>query len=188
VEREFRNLEKEVAAFQQATKLSCLARCGKCCQRPDIAATPLEFLPLAYHLFKSGEAEAWYYKLGEMQGDLCPLFQPLLREQDLGFCGNYPYRGLICRLFGYAATTDKWDKFKLVTCKPLKTEKTNSVEQAQAYIDEGGPVPIMRNYQLRLMGIAPELSRKQVPIWEAIREALQVVLSYYAFRRPRKSS
>ena len=187
VEREFRNLEKEVTAFQQVTGLSCLARCGKCCHRPDIAATALEFLPLAYHLYKSGLAETWYQKLSEESGNLCPVFLPLLKEEDKGFCSAYPYRGLICRLFGYSANTDKWGNANLVTCRPLKEEKTDDVKSAQDYIQKGGNVPLMRNYQLRLMGIDPELSRKQYPIREAIRQALVVVLSYYAFRRPRKS-
>lgn len=187
MEREFRNLEKEVTAFQHVTGLSCLARCGKCCQRPDISATTLEFLPLAYHLFKTGNAENWYHKLTDEPGNLCPVFIPLLKEGEQGFCSAYPYRGLICRLFGYSATTDKWGRANLVTCRPLKEEKTELVQQAQSHIESGGNVPLMRNYQLRLMGIDPELSRNQLPIQEAIRQALIVVLRYYAFRRPRKS-
>ena len=187
VEREFRNLEKEVTAFQQVTGLSCLARCGKCCHRPDIAATPLEFLPLAYHMYKTGVAEVWYQKLTDESGNLCPVFLPLLKEEDKGFCSTYAYRGLICRLFGYSANTDKWGNAHLVACRPLKEEKPEDLQKAQDHIQKGGIVPLMRNYQLRLMGIDPELSRQQLPIRQAIRQALIVVLSYYAFRRPRKS-
>lgn len=188
VEREFRNLEKEVAAFQQTTGLSCLDRCGRCCQRPEIAATPLEFLPLAYHLFKSGKADEWYDRLTDEPEGLCPAFLPLLREEDKGFCSTYAHRGLICRLFGYSAMTDKWGNASLVTCRPLKDEKQELVAKATDYVQSGGKVPIMRNYQFRLMGIDPELARQQLPIREAIRQAILVVLRYYAFRRPRKGA
>lgn len=188
MEREFHNLEKEVVAFQQTTGLSCLDRCGKCCQRPEIAATPLEFLPLAYHLFKLGKADEWFDKLNADPVGLCPAFLPLLRAQDKGFCSTYAHRGLICRLFGYAAMTDKWGNASLVTCRPLKEEKKDLVDKASTYIQDGGKVPIMRNYQFRLMSIDPDLARQQLPIREAIRQALVVVLRYYAFRRPRKGA
>ena len=52
VEKLFRLAEKDVATFQQATSLKCKSSCGMCCLKPDIAASPLEFLPLAYHLYK----------------------------------------------------------------------------------------------------------------------------------------
>ena len=187
MEREFRHLEKEVAAFQQATGMSCLARCGRCCQHPDISATPLEFLPLAYHLYKTGQAEAWYQRLSEEKGSLCPVFTPLIRESDLGFCSEYPYRGMICRLFGFSAMLDKQGQPRLAACKPLKEEKADIVEGANRHIVAGGRVPVMRDYHFRLMGIDQRLSARQLPIREAIRQALSEVLGYYAFRRPRKS-
>lgn len=187
VEREFRHLEKEVAAFQQATKISCLTGCGHCCRFPDISATPLEFLPLAYHLFKSGLAEAWYERLSSENETLCPLFTPLLREGDRGFCKGYEHRGMICRLFAYSAITDKTGKPRLASCKPLKEERPLEVAQASAYVESGGQVPMMRDYYFRLTAIDPRLAERLVPIREAIRQALAAVLAYYAFRRPRKS-
>jgi len=187
VEREFRHLEKEVAAFQQATGMSCLARCGHCCHHPDISATPLEFLPLAYHLYKTGQAEAWFERLGNETGQLCPLLTPFLREGDLGFCGSYAHRGMICRLFGFSAMTDKTGAPRLASCKPLKEERPHLVARAAGYVAAGGKTPVMRDYYFRLMAIDPRLAERLLPIREAIRRALSEVLAYYAFRRPRKS-
>lgn len=187
VEREFRHLEKEVAAFQQATGMSCLARCGHCCQHPDISATPLEFLPLAYHLYKYGEAEGWYERLTADGSTLCPMFTPLLREGELGFCGSYSHRGMICRLFGFSAMTDKTGKTRLAACRPIKDERPLDLARAGSFIEAGGNVPSMRDYYFRLMAIDPQLSQRLLPIGEAIRQALMTVLAYYAFRRPRKS-
>lgn len=187
VEREFRHLEKEVAAFQQATGMSCLTGCGHCCRHPDVSATPLEFLPLAYRLYKTGQAETWYYRLSAETESLCPLFFPFLQAGDKGFCKGYEQRGMICRLFGFSAMSDKTGKPRLATCKPLKDERSQAVAAAEEYVAAGGPVPIMRDYYFRLMAIDPRLAERLIPIREAIRQALGVVLAYYAFRRPRKS-
>lgn len=51
VEILFNDLDLEINSFQIATKLSCLPGCGKCCTHNQIDASPLEFLPWAYHIF-----------------------------------------------------------------------------------------------------------------------------------------
>ena len=94
---------------------------------------------------------------------------------------------MICRLFGFSATLDKQGQPRLLACRPLKEEKADIVEGANRHIAAGGRVPVMRDYHFRLMGIDQRLSARQLPIREAIRQALSEVLGYYAFRRPRKS-
>jgi hypothetical protein len=44
----FEKLDKEIAAFQSWSGLHCKFGCGKCCTKPDIEATILEFLPFIY--------------------------------------------------------------------------------------------------------------------------------------------
>ena len=63
VERLFARLEIEINAFQKSSGLHCLAGCGKCCTKPDIDATPLEFLPYAFDLFLAGKADETLEKL-----------------------------------------------------------------------------------------------------------------------------
>ncbi|MDQ3534847.1 MAG: YkgJ family cysteine cluster protein, partial [Bacteroidota bacterium] len=53
VEDVFIELDLDIAKFQQETGLGCIRGCGECCKKPDIEATVLEFLPLAYHLYKA---------------------------------------------------------------------------------------------------------------------------------------
>ena len=60
VERVFGQLEKEIREFQEETSLGCLAQCGLCCTKPDIEASIIEFLPFAYHAYKTGTAWEWY--------------------------------------------------------------------------------------------------------------------------------
>jgi hypothetical protein len=51
LEELFEKLEKETTSFQTETNLNCLSGCGQCCSKPDIDASPLEFLPWAFNLF-----------------------------------------------------------------------------------------------------------------------------------------
>ena len=188
VEAVFQELETEVQQFQQHTRLHCLTGCGACCKKPDIDATVLEMLPLAYHFFQTGVAEAWLDRLEALPDDLlCTLFHPFGALHGKGNCTQYAYRGLVCRLFGFAATLDKHGKPMLATCKLIKHEQAGPYQQAQAWIDEGGAVPIMRHYYLRLYAIDPALGERLYSINTAIRMALEKVLFYYHYQAPQAS-
>ena len=121
VEHLFERLDGEISKFQSDTNLHCIAGCGKCCTTPNIDASPLEFLPWAFHLFLNGDAETVLAKLKVKQSSICHIYQPLsLLDSNSGSCGDYQYRGLICRLFGYGATKDKYGALRLATCKIIK--------------------------------------------------------------------
>lgn len=179
----FNNLSKDISDFQDTTNLKCLAQCGLCCTKPDISATPLEFLPLAYHLFKQKKALEWREHLSEFKGSICPLFKSLVLEGDRGFCSDYKHRGLICRLFGFSASLDKTGKPTFITCRPIKETMPDEFNNAQRLINDGGLVPVMRNYYFQLSGIDANLNMRFYPIREAMLKALETVLAYYAYRR-----
>ena len=116
VETLFQNLEVEIIEFQKETKLGCIAGCGKCCSTPEIDASPLEFLPWAFHIFLNGQAEETLLELEQNTTATCFLYRPKsLAEFTTGNCSTYQYRGLICRLFGFGATTDKYGKLRIAT-------------------------------------------------------------------------
>ena len=168
--------------------MHCIASCGKCCKKPEITATPLEFLPLAYHLFKTGEAGVWYERLKSDPHQLqCGVFIPLKKITDHGFCQKYQYRGLICRLFGFTAMRDKNGEALLITCQTIKTEQPEFYQKGLQQAEKGNIV-FMRDYYFRLSAIDPELGREMLPVNEAIRRALEAVLSFYAYRRVRRAS
>lgn len=91
VENLFLQLEQEIAQFQKATGIACPPDCGKCCTYTNIEASPLEFLPWAFHLFLNGEAEKQLDALKLRQTATCLIYSPLLL---IGACSDYPYRGL----------------------------------------------------------------------------------------------
>ena len=187
VERVFKGLEKDLAAFKHATNLKCVSGCGRCCNKPDITASILEFLPLAYNLYKQGVAFEWYQNLGKLESPLCHAFTPVFLQGTGGMCSQYQYRGLVCRLFGFSAKLDKYGVPQLVTCKTIKEEFPVPHQTAIKHISEGKKTPIMRNYYFQLQAIDGNLGTTLLPINEAIREALKVVLSYYAYRKPRSA-
>lgn len=189
VNKLFQALEAEVQLLKEGTGMMCVAGCGKCCFKSDVEATTLEFLPLAYDLFIRGEAEAWLEKIRTAPDrQVCWALQALAADQRSGKCTQYPHRGLICRLFAFSATLDKYGQKRLSTCSIIKTELPDAYQKADAWVREGRPVAVMRHYYFRLTAIDHRLSEKFYPINVAIRLALEEVLAYYSYRRPRKAS
>ena len=180
VNQVFENLDRQIAAFQDVTTLHCKFGCGKCCFKPDIEATILEFLPFAYHLFKEDKAEEWLEKIKSSDSSICHILNPT--QNGAGLCSEYQYRGLICRLFGYSARTNKYGKKELVTCQIIKTEQSGAFQLTESKIEVGLEVPVMNQFYMQLHGIDFELTRDFYPINIAIQHAIETVLHYYAYR------
>ncbi|HEX9152708.1 MAG TPA: YkgJ family cysteine cluster protein [Flavobacterium sp.] len=183
VEEIFSRLENEITAFKSETTLHCRTGCGKCCSTPDIVASPLEFLPWALHLFLNGKAEEMLAQLNNKSDSNCHLYRPLtVLDRNNGSCSNYRYRGLICRLFGYAASRDKYGKLRLATCKIIKEEQQKNYNDTEEAIRKGLYVPIFSDYYMQLTQIDNRLAPILLPINEALKMAIEEVLHYYAYR------
>lgn len=180
VEAVFQKLDAEIARFQSATGMHCKFGCGKCCFKPDIEATPLEFLPFALHLYREGLAEEWHDKLATSEESICHILNPT--QSGAGLCTEYKHRGLICRLFGYSARTNKYDEKELVTCNIIKTEEPAEYEKGVELVKRGEEIPVMSNYYMQLHSIDPDLTTQFYPINVAIRKAIENVLHYFAYR------
>ncbi len=180
VEEVFRKLDAEIASFQSWSNLHCKFGCGKCCFKPDIEATILEFVPFAYHLYQNNLAFEWLEKLRSNDDPICLILNPT--QAGAGLCSQYTYRGLICRLFGYSARTNKYNQKELVTCQIIKTEQKENFEQTVLKIEQGESIPVMSNYYMQLHAIDYELTREFFPINMAIRKAIELVLQYYSYR------
>ena len=176
----FKKLDEEIASFQSWSGLHCKFGCGKCCFKPDIEATILEFLPFANHLHQTGKAFEWLDKLNETDSSICLILNPT--QSGAGLCTEYPHRGLICRLFGYSARTNKYADRELVTCQIIKTEQPQNFEKAVTAISNGSDVPMMNQFYMQLHAIDMDLTRDFYPINIAIKKAIETVLHYYAYR------
>jgi hypothetical protein len=183
VEELFIKLENEITVFKSETSLHCLTGCGRCCSKPDIDASPLEFLPWAFHLFLNGKAEETLLELNNSFVATCHIYRPLaLIEEYNGSCSNYIYRGLICRLFGYAASRDKYGQLRLATCKIIKENQLENFNNAEEAISKGLYIPIFTDYYMQLSQIDYGLATTVLPINDALKRAIEEVLQYYAYR------
>jgi hypothetical protein len=183
IELLFDKLEIELATFTSATHLFCNAGCGKCCTNPTMEASPLEFLPWAFHLFKIGEAENTLDNLAKHTNPICFNYSPISDTNlNQGSCTTYKYRGLVCRLFGYGATKDKFAQLRLATCPIIKEQQTENYKAANEAINDGLNVPIFTDYYMNLSQIDFRLGNIYVHINKALQMALEEVLQYYAYR------
>ena len=180
VEAVFKKLDEEIASFQSWSGLQCGFGCGKCCFKADIEATILEFLPFAHYLYKNGQAVEWFEKLKSTEDSICLILNPTQGGQ--GLCSEYQNRGLICRLFGYSARTNKYNQPELVTCQIIKTDQAENYGKAVDKIAAGSDIPLMNQFYMQLHGIDMDLTRDFYPINEAIKRAIETVLAYYAYR------
>ena len=180
VEAVFEKLDAAIGKFQSDTSLHCKFGCGKCCFKPDIEATVLEFLPFAFHLHQSNLTEYWLTKLKEANAEICMILNPT--QSGAGLCSEYPHRGLICRLFGYSARTNKYGKRELITCQIIKSDQHAAFSETEKKIEQGLDVPVMNEYYMQLASIDFDMSREFYPINVAIRKAIEAVLHYYAYR------
>ncbi|MCU0419743.1 MAG: YkgJ family cysteine cluster protein [Cyclobacteriaceae bacterium] len=180
VEAVFSELDAAIRQFQEHTTLHCKWGCGKCCFKPDIEATILEFLPFALHAYHQGLAESWHTRLLAEASPTCMILNPT--STAAGLCSQYAHRGLICRLFGYSARTNKYNQKELVTCQVIKTDQANAYANSQAAIANGLPVPVMSHYYFQLQSIDPDLGRSFYPINQALRLALEKVMHHYTYR------
>lgn len=181
VEKLFNQLEHESAQFQEDSGLGCISGCGKCCSYPNIEASPLEFLPWAFYLFLNGEAERTLKELGEKNSSICLIYKPL-SIVDQGRCGNYKYRGLICRLFGYAANKDKYGNLRLTTCNIIKDGQADNYKTTAEAIEKGLYVPVFTNYYMQLNQIDFRMGNIMLPVNKALKMAIEEVLQYYSYR------
>lgn len=184
VEKVFDQLERETQIFKSKSGMSCMLGCGQCCTKPDIEACVLEFLPLAWYWFLTGVSAEKRNQLAASDNTICHNFTPGLHFGYLqGSCHNYAFRGMICRLFGFAVTRDKTGKRVLSTCKVLKTNKPDAVAKATTLISDAEEiVPSFQNYYQKLIDIDFYMGQSFYPINTAIVNAIDSVHQYYAYR------
>jgi len=181
VGRVLHELDDEIKKFQSWSSLKCTFGCGRCCFKPEIEATPLEFLPLALYIFREGKAEAWFDKFDNQPDEkICRLLDP--RQLGAGLCTEYEYRGLICRSFGFSARVNKYNRKELLTCNVIKIELVENFKSALEQINQDKEVPIASDFYSKLHYIDPVLANQFMPINKAIQRALEMTWEYFRYK------
>lgn len=183
IEHLFDSLEIEITKFKSDSNLYCISGCGKCCTTPHIDASPLEFLPWAFHLFLNHKATETLHELKNNNTSFCYIYKPLNSiNNNNGSCSSYKYRGLICRLFGFAASKDQFGKLRLATCKIIKETQTENFKNTSEAINKKLYVPVFSDYYMKLAQIDFKMATTMLPINLALQKAIEEVLHYYAYR------
>ncbi|KEO72106.1 Fe-S oxidoreductase [Anditalea andensis] len=179
VRKVFDELDSDVSLYLGKSGLTCYAGCGKCCMNPQVAATVLEFIPLAFDIYQKGNAEKAMDMLEQTsEQEYCMQFLKTAQDKESGVCNTYIYRGLICRLFGVSARRNKYGNKEMITCKKLKEGKQAIYQATTAGINMDMEVPMANDFYAKLSAIDINLSAETFPINQAIKKALEKVMMY----------
>jgi Fe-S-cluster containining protein len=187
VEELFMELELQSKKFHAEAGMGCISGCGFCCSNPEVPASALEFLPLAFDLYEKGLAEELASQLAaDKSKGVCVVYRAQSADLSKGFCGNYTKRGLICRVFGAAARKNNKTNLKeLITCKLLKAERPEAIQEVTSRINADLDIPLAPAYYTRLKDVDEALSTLH-PVNEAILLALELVLRYQYYQEGEK--
>jgi len=182
VDKVFKELDEHIEQMTSKTGMQCRHLCNECCRKTDIEASPIEFIPLAASLYKSGKVDEFLTRLDKSdETGYCVLFSSEAWKEGNWACQQYDKRGLICRLFGYGYRLNREGIPELVTCKTLKEDCPEAVAKARmSGIETPDEVPLFRNYSMQLYSIDPDLAINQLPINKAIRLAIEKLYFHYA--------
>jgi Fe-S-cluster containining protein len=169
----YEEVDRTTEAFRDAIGLSCPPGCGSCCSSTEVESTVLEALPLAEHLWSAGEAEQWLDRIAKSESATCVFYGPNELFHGCGRCRIYPWRPLVCRLFGYAAVRMKNGDLEMTICSFLRSRFKGIKEKADDLARSGFRVLVCSDEGMRLTGIDPTYGTKRLPVNQAVRDAIE---------------
>lgn len=175
----YNNMSESFSQYQRSTGVTCPATCGKCCDNPEVEASPMEMIPMALEIYRRGELETWLDKLMDAETpSACTVFHALTPDKELGRCSIYEYRPSLCRVFGISGWSGKDEKISLSICKKLKVLHADKIQD----ITQTDDAPLAKNWSLKLMQLDSRLITERMPINLAFKKALEKValLSMYS--------
>lgn len=187
VEKIFKAMDRDLSRFRKVTGVGCPEGCILCCLKPDLEASVLEFLPLAWHLVKTHQHEAVLDKIESGQ-NVCISLNTVRSDSSAPGCGFYAHRGAICRLFGSAALRNsKNGQISMYSCKVQKENHENEWNGITSKINQLENPPIVSGYYYQLMAIDPHMAADYNPINQSIYKAISKV-AYYLSHRPQPNA
>jgi len=173
----YADLERQVAEFKRGAGIECFPGCTFCCATAKfVEASIFEMLPLSLHFWEKGRAAEILEKLEGIHPEApCILLNPHVPDELSGGCSYYRFRPLVCRLFGFSATVDKYGKPSIALCAPLKEFDSGVAERVNKKIREDLAFPLMADFSRKVAMIHPRLGKEKYPINIALWEALELV-------------
>ncbi|MBI9065827.1 MAG: hypothetical protein JEZ09_00965 [Salinivirgaceae bacterium] len=144
--------------------------------KPNIEASVLEFLPLAYHIYINNQIDEFLDKLNSSI-TMCVLLNSIriIDSPTNSGCKNYAHRGLICRLFSSSAIRVKDNSYAVYTCKDIKIQDPEKFSLAIRNLNENINAPIAEEWVSKLLEIDDTMGGDYNPINKSIEKAIMKV-------------
>jgi uncharacterized protein len=169
----FDKVDAEVNRFVRLSGIHCPEGCGICCESQKIETTALEMMPMASHLWATGEADQALLSIAEVKDNSCILYQKEPKNNQKGCCKVYELRPLICRLFGFFTVKNKYGKYVYGSCKVIKEAYPQAYLKALKIIEEGHHPSHMTDFAIRVLAQGSSLGRNMLPINMALKTAIE---------------
>ena len=174
----YRQIDKDIAAFKKRTALSCLPACGECCRTACVYVSVLEMQPVAAHLWETGEMDYWLDKIDRKDERAACVFYSAEVLENGGHCRIYPFRPLLCRLFGFSGRENKRQKVELMLCGRMKAARPEQVARVEALPEKKVRVPLSMNYLMKTYAVSPQLANEGLNINLAFAKAAERIGLY----------
>lgn len=142
--------DEATARFARASGVTCPTGCGLCCEAssPAIAAAEAEYLA-RYALARDAPGLATVRDRRGVTARPCPFYDPASHDH----CTVYEARPLVCRLFGYAGSTDRDGRRAYRLCRYMTPPARFYGTRGYAYPKSDLPEPAdMLSFRLTLPG------------------------------------
>lgn len=174
----YQEMSDSFSSYQNSTRWSCLAGCGKCCLNPDVEATLFEMIPMALRIYDEGLFDEWVEKLETSEQEYCLLYKPGDGEGK-GRCGSYADRPSLCRMFGVAGYYNKNQELTLSICKLIRDEY--KITELPVGLNQD-TTPNFAQWSYRMATLDQKLIQEKMPINKALLAALQKVGLYAQYQ------
>lgn len=170
-------------AIQTNKGFKCIDGCGSCCNTPgyNLEVSVFEVIPLAVELFLTDRAEQMLDLLESLDTSesVCVIYHFNSPDGKQGYCSMHKQRPLICRMFGGGVYVGKQGKKELLLCRLMKEVYLPQSQLADHLLTT---LPVIKDFCTEVRDLNPALSQKLMPINEALKQALNLILTkwYYA--------
>lgn len=177
----YKKIDEAINRVKEIYNIRCPKGCGTCCESAlsNIEASIVEMLPLCIYSY---EKNIYSDVLLQIHHNRCPFFNNNASQNE-GCCSAYPYRPLICRLFGFSFMKNKYGTLVPVTCSTLRKEYENKIEITTRHSQL---LPLMHAYSLQSITIDLAIGTPRYPMNIAFEKAMDYVLlkfeAYYKSR------
>ncbi|MCS7281281.1 MAG: YkgJ family cysteine cluster protein [Desulfobacterota bacterium] len=166
----YEEIDEKIALFKSETGIDCVRDCGECCWKGRAKMVPLEFLPLAFELFRRELLFNYIDIIKGKENDVCVFYRGDLCDPKKGFCSFYRLRAATCRLYGFGFKRNKYGFYEPVMCDYLKERYLRRGLDLETL-----PLVDYDSIMIRLVSLCFPLGLERYPVNQAILVALNKV-------------